>query len=58
MKQNVEGVSSVLDFSHEKFANEIADIAACVVSVKDDYDFFLASSSTSGKIIFQGLLLC
>ena len=46
----VEGVSTVLDFSHEKFANEIAeDIAACVVSVKDSYDFFLASSSTSGK---------
>jgi electron transfer flavoprotein alpha subunit len=48
--KSVEGVSSVLDFSHEKFANEIAeDIAACVVSVKDDYDFFLTSSSTSGK---------
>ena len=46
----VEGVSTVLDFSHEKFENEIAeDIAACVVSVKDSYDFFLASSSTSGK---------
>ena len=48
--KSVEGVSTVLDFSHEKFANEIAeDIAACVVSVKDDYDFFLTSSSTSGK---------
>ena len=48
--KSVEGVSSVLNFSHEKFANEIAeDIAACVVSVKDDYDFFLTSSSTSGK---------
>ena len=46
----VEGVSTILDFSHEKFENEIAeDIAACVVSVKDSYDFFLASSSTSGK---------
>ena len=48
--KSVEGVSTVLNFSHEKFTNEIAeDIAACVVSVKDDYDFFLTSSSTSGK---------
>ena len=48
--KSVEGVSTVLDFRHEKFINEIAeDIAACVVSVKDDYDFFLTSSSTSGK---------
>jgi len=48
--KNVEGVSTVLDFSHEKFENEIAeDIASCVFAVKDSYDFFLASSSTSGK---------
>lgn len=46
----IEGVSKVLNFSHEKFANEMAeDVAACVVSVSSDYDFFLASSSTSGK---------
>ena len=48
--KSIEGVSKVLNFSHEKFANEMAeDVAACVVSVNSDYDFFLASSSTSGK---------
>ena len=48
--KSIEGVSKVLNFSHEKFANEMAeDVAACVVSVSSDYDFFLASSSTSGK---------
>ena len=32
--KNVDGVTTVLDFSHEKFKNEISeDIAACVVSV-------------------------
>ena len=48
--KSIEGISKVLNFSHEKFANEMAeDVAACVVSVSSDYDFFLASSSTSGK---------
>jgi electron transfer flavoprotein alpha subunit len=48
--KSIEGVSKVLNFSHEKFANEMAeDVAACVVSVSSDYAFFLASSSTSGK---------
>ena len=48
--KSVEGVSKVLNFSHEKFKNEVAeDVAACVMSVSNDYDFFLASSSTSGK---------
>ena len=46
----IEGVSKVLNFSHEKFTSEVAeDVAACVVSVSSEYDFFLASSSTSGK---------
>jgi len=48
--KSVEGVSKVLNFSHEKFSSEVAeDVAACVVSVSAEYDFFLASSSTSGK---------
>ena len=48
--KTVEGVSKVLNFSHEKFSSEVAeDVAACVVSVSAEYDFFLASSSTSGK---------
>jgi len=48
--KSVEGVSRVLNFSHEKFSSEVAeDVAACVVSVSSEYDFFLASSSTSGK---------
>jgi electron transfer flavoprotein alpha subunit len=48
--KTVEGVSKVLNFSHEKFSSEVAeDVAACVVSVSGEYDFFLASSSTSGK---------
>jgi|TARA_A100001011_G_scaffold63505_2_gene63851 electron transfer flavoprotein alpha subunit len=46
----IDGVSKVLNFSHEKFSSEVAeDVAACVVSVSSEYDFFLASSSTSGK---------
>ena len=48
--KSVEGISKVLNFSHEKFSSELAeDVAACVVSVSSEYDFFLASSSTSGK---------
>ena len=48
--KSVEGTSKVLNFSHEKFSSELAeDVAACVVSVSSEYDFFLASSSTSGK---------
>ena len=48
--KSVEGISKVLNFSHEKFSSEVAeDVAACVVSVSGEYDFFLASSSTSGK---------
>ena len=48
--KSVEGVSKVLNFSHEKFSSEVAeDVAACVVSVSAEYNFFLASSSTSGK---------
>ena len=48
--KSVEGISKVLNFSHEKFSSEVAeDVAVCVVSVSSEYDFFLASSSTSGK---------
>ena len=48
--KSVEGISKVLNFSHEKFSSELAeDVAACVVSVSSEYDFFLASSSTPGK---------
>ena len=48
--KSVEGISKVLNFSHEKFSSEVAeDVAACVVSISSEYDFFLASSSTSGK---------
>ena len=48
--KSVEGISKILNFSHEKFSSEVAeDVAACVVSVSSEYDFFLASSSTSGK---------
>ena len=48
--KSIEGISKVLNFSHEKFSSEVAeDVAACVVSVSSEYDFFLASTSTSGK---------
>ena len=43
-------VSQVLSFNDARFANEIAeDLAECIVSVADDYCYFLASSSTTGK---------
>ena len=46
----IEGVSKVLSFVDERFGNEIAeDVAECVVQVANDYNFFLASSSTTGK---------
>lgn len=46
----IEGVSKVLSFVDERFGNEIAeDVAECVMQVANDYNFFLASSSTTGK---------
>ena len=46
----VEGVSSVLSFNDSRFTNEIAeDLAECIISVAEDYSYFLASSSTTGK---------
>ncbi len=48
--KSVEGVSQVLHFNDARFSNEIAeDLAECVVSMADDYSYFLASSSTTGK---------
>ena len=48
--KSVEGVSSVLSFNDSRFTNEIAeDLAECIISVAEDYSYFLASSSTSGK---------
>tara|TARA_Y100001935_G_C17304400_1_gene511329 strand:- start:1895 stop:2827 length:933 start_codon:yes stop_codon:yes gene_type:complete len=48
--KSVEGVSQVLHFNDARFSNEIAeDLAECVVSLADDYSYFLASSSTTGK---------
>lgn len=46
----IDGVSKVLSFVDGRFDNEIAeDVAECVVQVANDYNFFLASSSTTGK---------
>ena len=46
----IEGISKVLAFKEDKFSNEIAeDIADCVIEVAADYNYFLASSSTTGK---------
>ena len=48
--KSVEGVSSVLSFNDSRFTNEIAeDLAECIISVAEDYSYFLASSSTTGK---------
>ena len=48
--KTVDGVTKVVHFSDPRFKNELAeDVSACVVSIADDYDYFLASSSTSGK---------
>ena len=48
--KSVEGVSSVLSFDDSRFTNEIAeDLAECIISVAEDYSYFLASSSTTGK---------
>ena len=50
--KSVEGVSSVLSFNDSRFTNEIAeDLAECIISVAEDYSYFLASSSTTGKNI-------
>lgn len=46
----IEGISKVLAFKDDKFSNEIAeDVADCVIEVAADYNYFLASSSTTGK---------
>jgi electron transfer flavoprotein alpha subunit len=46
----IEGISKVLAFKEDKFSNEIAeDVADCVIEVAADYNYFLASSSTTGK---------
>ena len=46
----IEGISKVLAFKEDKFSNEIAEeIADCVIEVAADYNYFLASSSTTGK---------
>ncbi len=48
--KSIEGVSLVLSFNDSRFANEIAeDLAECIISVAEDYSYFLASSSTTGK---------
>jgi len=48
--KSVDGVSSVLSFNDSRFTNEIAeDLAECIISVAEDYSYFLASSSTTGK---------
>ena len=46
----IEGISKVLAFKEDKFSNEIAeDVADCVIKVAEGYNYFLASSSTTGK---------
>ncbi len=48
--KQIIGISKVLNFVGENFKNEIAeDLADCIVSVSHDYNFFVASSSTTGK---------
>tara|TARA_B100000214_G_scaffold160150_1_gene114918 strand:- start:1234 stop:2166 length:933 start_codon:yes stop_codon:yes gene_type:complete len=48
--KSIEGVSKILSFNDARFLNEIAeDLAMCIVSVAEDYCYFLASSSTTGK---------
>ena len=48
--KEINAVSKVLSFVDENLANEIAEnIACCVVSVAENYNFFISSSSTSGK---------
>ena len=44
------GISKVLNFVGDNFKNEIAeDLTACILAVSKDYNFFVASSSTTGK---------
>ena len=41
-----------MHFSNERFQNTVGeDVAECALSISDDYDFFLSSSSTTGKNI-------
>ncbi len=48
--QQIMGISKVLNFVGDNFKNEIAeDLTACILSVSKDYNFFVASSSTTGK---------
>lgn len=48
--KEINAVSKVLSFVDENLVNEIAEnIACCVVSVAENYNFFISSSSTSGK---------
>ena len=48
--KEINAVSKVLSFVDEGLVNEIAEnIACCVVSVAENYNFFVSSSSTSGK---------
>ena len=48
----IDSVSKVLHFSNERFQNTVGeDVAECALSISDDYDFFLTSSSTTGKNI-------
>tara|TARA_B100000927_G_scaffold291640_1_gene295050 strand:- start:8920 stop:9849 length:930 start_codon:yes stop_codon:yes gene_type:complete len=48
--QKIMGISKVLNFVGDNFKNEIAeDLTACVLEVSQHYNFFVASSSTTGK---------
>ena len=48
--QQIMGISKVLNFVGDNFKNEIAeDLTACILAVSKDYNFFVASSSTTGK---------
>ena len=41
--KSVEGVSSSFSFNDARFTNEIAeDLAECIVSVAEDYSYFLS----------------
>ena len=56
----LSSVKKVHVFEDKIFENEIAENTVdCLIAVSDDYDYFLASSSTSGKNImprFAGLM--
>ena len=57
---SLSSVSKIHVFEDDVFKNEIAEnVVDCLMAINDEYDFFLASSSTSGKNImprFAGLM--